>query len=419
MAWHQKLVDYLKGLQPQGEPGLTLDWALVDIVKGFIEAVYERKAAMGLEGYEPTTVNVGDDVQLYTFWRNMQDFFWADVVNADSRWCRRKHLVAGEWVKWAPPYYYTNAGFVTMPTWALWDGTPTGNGGGTRATALGCLLKSAGCDPQGRGFRRVPGLNYPANWRDFNDPAYYWGDSPNFIEPGDILGPWILDDLFRLLNEVIWQVKSNEDPVTPYTEWVLISPNRKYQEGWGDLPTAKINAVNNWINAPLFATTEGVTPPAAANIVGWVDPQWFGSLWRWRAPCRFWEKWAGASADADFYALTYMTELGDEHTFSNFDDPQTPPCPHGWNFSPGEYVLWATETGIAGAEHTSTSILGDFEESVPGSGADVPIPWAPDPSNYIFFSATGWRVDPWGCAVVLRWDVSGGFEYQEPDDWET
>ena len=64
----------------------------------------------------------------------------------------------------------------------------------------------AGLHPSG--FRRVPGAAWPSDWTDANDPAYSYGR----IEPGDIIGPWLLTDLQRGYSALRWTALEAQVP---------------------------------------------------------------------------------------------------------------------------------------------------------------------------------------------------------------
>ena len=96
------------------------------------------------------------------------------------------------------------------------------------------------------GFRRVPGASWPADWTDYNDPAYSYGK----IEAGDIIGPWLFVDLQKGLNAL----------------------TRTYQQmqGWPD---------HTWTSATREGTGSDVdcqTALDAANTA-WTNNSWNGS----------------------------------------------------------------------------------------------------------------------------------------------
>jgi len=62
-------------------------------------------------------------------------------------------------------------------------------------------------------FRRVSGSDWPADWTDFNDPAYSFG----LIQAGDIIGPWIFEDMHNVL-DLMWWTGDERDWSTLDTE---------------------------------------------------------------------------------------------------------------------------------------------------------------------------------------------------------
>lgn len=63
------------------------------------------------------------------------------------------------------------------------------------------------------GFRRVTGSSWPADWTDYDDPAYSYGT----IQAGDIIGPWLFVDLQRGLSALThswWQLQELGQGIT-------------------------------------------------------------------------------------------------------------------------------------------------------------------------------------------------------------
>ena len=91
-------------------------------------------------------------------------------------------------------------------------------------------------------FRRVPsGTSYPSDWTDWNDAAYSYGK----IVAGDIMGPWIFQDLQKALNFLIWTV--------PSYSWTTGTDNYRWGSSGGLRAT--------WAAAKEAAETQAHTTP--------------------------------------------------------------------------------------------------------------------------------------------------------------
>ena len=106
------------------------------------------------------------------------------------------------------------------------------------------------------GFRRVSGDSWPDDWTDDEDDAFSYGTA----QQGDIIGPWLYDDLqkgldaFSALVSVVYWTSTG---ITPYNE------------NWGysadpDLPTA-IAAATSDFNGLTHASISCVPPSRFCN----------------------------------------------------------------------------------------------------------------------------------------------------------
>jgi len=99
------------------------------------------------------------------------------------------------------------------------------------------------------GFRRVPGDAWPADWTDFGDGAYTNGK----IQLGDIVGPWVQDDLQRCFDAMRIRMHVNVDWVwtnsTANRAYALesgIEPDEDYDSIWADAVAEFAVNTQNW-----------------------------------------------------------------------------------------------------------------------------------------------------------------------------
>lgn len=137
------------------------DWSDAAILNEFVDAVNERADAVGY-GIPPVpVVNIGDDVQAVAFFLQFQQWIESDltkfVVSHDAE------------VKRSAGYY---DGRTTIDTWP-------------NLTAI-----------LGTGWRR-----YTVH------PDQAGGVAYGQMQRGDIIGPWIFEDIQKVLNKLIWTLE--------------------------------------------------------------------------------------------------------------------------------------------------------------------------------------------------------------------
>jgi hypothetical protein len=132
---------------------------LNEIVKG----VTERWAPVLYDGWSPfpyAELSAGDTFQDHLFWSALQAYLYLLASNG----------------------YLLKSDFVNTYT-------------------VSELFAEAGI-PQG--YRRVPGAAWPSNWKNYNDPAFV--KDGNFCTRGDIIGPWLIEDVQKVCSVVKYYV---------------------------------------------------------------------------------------------------------------------------------------------------------------------------------------------------------------------
>ncbi len=174
-----------------GTDWADVDWADISIMNQFVAAVNERRwAYFGrdrsyalLAGGEDVTFN---GVQSGALWPSLQTMQYAVSPSGVQALAIQSHDIDG-----------------TPRTLDYYDST-------TKPIlhwVTEAICKAAGLWVNGSeyGFRRA--ITMPDDWTDINDPAYIWQttqNNPNIMRAGDIIGPWIFQDLQSLLNLMIW-----------------------------------------------------------------------------------------------------------------------------------------------------------------------------------------------------------------------
>lgn len=141
----------------------------------------------------------------------------------------------------------------------------------------------AGISPYGfrKAFSYDPLVN---DWRNFDDPMYdgnYSFDNTlvrgTFVIVGEIMGPWLIDDIQKLAEFAQWTMSRSDGLLTAYN-WLLVKePDWRYRgyQGFGttDLPTVKSLAEAAWTPTPTSAV--GILMLAELN---WTQDQYTSNL---------------------------------------------------------------------------------------------------------------------------------------------
>lgn len=347
------------------------DWSAIANVTDFQKAVNERQKALTGADAIGTLKAVGDDVQDHAWIEELQQ--WVEdhcgvfnfVVSHIAGAPRSSGCFEGETVA---PFYMT----------------------------LAEVFSAAGLGT--------------ATWRAYvTHPDDAGVDQERKIAPGDIIGPWLFEDLQAVLNVMVWtraQATAHADGVDNYQwESQALGPG-----GWA--------AYKGWVEA-MWVVGAGIlqTDVAffAANSFGeWENiptgnpPPYDFEQW-WRAdlirscgkPST--EVYNYAKSEMDFYALPVAASVG---TWDDYGDT--------W-MTAGEGVFSFLETvanGDGDGTPAQVTLLGAWIGSL-----DIPNdPWCDDPQPvgapppYGAASNRGYQ-----CADMIgvaRYNITGGFVYQ-------
>jgi hypothetical protein len=142
------------------------------------EAYNERAMAVGYGTNALLTTN--DSPQVHGFYMNPGTVLTNGVAT-----------IQGGLVDICGRYVNTNEFFPQPAGYWPDTGTPLIKSWGANLISPFVVTSFYQCAGITNGFRRA--TTYPADWTDYNDPAYSYGQA----KAGDIIGPWILEDLQR------------------------------------------------------------------------------------------------------------------------------------------------------------------------------------------------------------------------------
>ena len=323
-------------------------WQYATLVNEFVGAVNERKLALGL-GSPLTTVNAGDDVQAATFFTQFQQWVETRLSSFVAAWAGGEALGAG---------WYDGA--ASIPVYA----------------SLAAVFTAAGLDH--------------ADWRRYTTHPDDGGEvAYGQMEVGDIIGPWIFEDIQKCLKVLVWTKRSHEAQV-----------DKVYYYGQGysgvSVAAAQAAAVAAWAEV----SPAGSNPRLGAVSTTWDSPagsEWWTELQRLESKFSVSNVWNSVLRFADWYVWADAARNRGFTGFQAYD----PVVEDRWNlFSQDEPAMDST-TIISGTK------MGDAATApiTPWAGVDQTLGWSGDSSTAFYYS-------PAFVTAVLRWNVEGGFTYQ-------
>ena len=307
------------------------DWSAAAILNEFINAINERASAAGGGVSSAAAVAVGDDVQRVEFFRNLQT-----------------------WIE-----SYLGAFVVSHVA-----GVPRSSG---------CFDNTASIDSYANlaAVFSAAGLEY-SNWRRYTThPDEGGGVAYGQMQAGDIIGPWIFEDLQKCLNVLVW-TKIGCD----------ITGGDSY-EGRGsdtDWATAKAIAEAAWAR-----TGDGNWPHTYSTA--WTFGSKYYAVLSRRTGHFSASVWNGVNRSADFYIKATKPTVFDAYGDDVIEDK--------WSFWLADEPANEETTIVSSSQFGDASVM-------PNN------PWCdkPPPENTRGWDSSG------GMWMVLRWNVAGGFSYQ-------
>ena len=307
-----------------------VDWSAAATLNEFVGAVNERKSALG-QGSPFATVVAGDDVQAASFFVAYQAW-----IEANRGSFVVSHIVGDPWVG---GHYDGEAAIATYAN-------------------LAAVFSGAGLAH--------------SNWRRYTThPDEAGVVAYGQMQAGDIIGPWIFEDIQKCLNVLVWTKKG--------FAWQGGDSYQGVGSSSVSWEAAKATAEANWAR-----TGDGV-PWAVSYSRGFPSgANWAAILERYAGEAYVINVWNGVARYADWYLSTYAAGTYDAYGDDVLEDV---------------FSLWLQDEPATDATTiVSSSKIGDASV-MPNT------PWAD------WNTVRGWDSSTPGMWVVLRWNVSGGFAY--------
>lgn len=314
------------------------DWALLANINDFIKAINERAVAAGLgPGGEIAEKNLGDDVQAAAFWNSLQTW----IEDHDG-----KFLISHDaGVKRSADYY---------------DTTDVSEGAEDYSD-IAATFSAAGLAT--------------ATWRAYpQHPTEGGEDQARKMEPGDIIGPWIFEDLQACLNVLIWTA----------TESFKATTTQKYYGTATDEAT--------WADAKAVAEADWQLKSDSSEYMG-SQAAGYRDANGFQAVIRRMRIYQVSSANSMNRRVRWqiLTEE-DDTAWDNHDDPVGDN--EGW-------VVWLVDDpDTSGTSSTFNSNLSSFPN------------WCPEPPMDTQLRY-GWKSQTydWTSVAIKQFDVEDGFVY--------
>jgi len=267
-------------------------------------------------------------------------------------------------------------------------------------------------------FRRA--TTYPTDWTDWSDTAYSAGKI-TLGTPRDILGPWIPSDIQKAFNMLIWSAVSNFEyglsvpngfSTRPLIKGIIYSysDDDEYNGSCG-------NSNDTWEEILAAAESDWARDTGHEMYVVWHGPRKYSA----RSHGNRYGKSAWMEEQRTFVYIDNLPEIARE--IDCYILAQAPDIALGDDISVfdalGESIAenkWSLVTSFASSStSTATSdyiISSAFGTMPPWGGTPTPPPaYPPDKRNYSWRGFSAGYFDGGNAAAIMRWNVSGGFDY--------
>ena len=276
-----------------------MDWQAASFLNELKAGIAERWNAVWNDGSVPV-VAAGDDIQAASFWASMQNTFldptgalpmvtrFVDTVNGPTTF---DNVTPTGGNNYDPTYIPVGQVYLTLATWQAQSGLTSG-------------------------FRRA--TVYPANPANYADPAFSYG----VCQPGDIIGPWLWDDLHSALGPL--NITLLTGPATRPSGIVVwdaggVAVPAKYGSGENKatMALAQAAAIANYANSTL------TNPPPQATTTAYQagGGGYYAQIFRQLAYIKVIPFPNAAAFDADLYVPPMMAPYGSGTVFDANGDP--------------------------------------------------------------------------------------------------
>jgi len=320
------------------------DWASASLLNEFVDAVNERKIAVG-QGGPLSTVQVGDDVQaaggvLGQVQDAIEGMLGSFVVSHDNGTKRQLNF----WRNEGGPEPHTDT-----------------------YTSVGHLLQAMG-------------VTGSMGWRRYRDAPESEGGTLETgpFQVGDIIGPWLFDDLQTALNGLIWT------GAVPGIENLTNFGEGARQEGW---LAAIAQADADW--------DSGDNEHSDTNEKSEADTTGVWDSGVWRAVCR------RVISRASVPTTTTMARHVAWYAYSERAYTDGDWDANGDTLLEDKWEVWLDEPfGIGEATQSSQWLGATMTQPI---WCDAPV--EDGPRSDLGYAA-------WNAVAIISWDVAGGFTYR-------
>jgi len=354
----------------ENDPAWTpLDWASADFLNEYVDAVNERLLAIRLGGQCLDAVQPGDDVQLTATYPNYPE--WPQDESGIIWELQRAviaHWVEDQDISLLKFFARSHEADTSKRSLAFWH---------TSAEAY-----IPDYYPTDDAARIAAGLPSPLFRRYRDKPPSEGGtlEAPGLIQPGDIIGPWIFEDLQKILNVLIW---TSECDYRPFIEGA--------GERWYGWQGSANQSYETWVEAKSVASGDFKYIAWASTIYaytrGYQPTNWYQAEMA-RGERKMWAIHSPTSMAREVAWYNHASAYGD---FNNNGDPVLD----------GLWSRWLTEQYAVTVPAITSVFLGQ---------ASSPPVWCEKPPAQYVTTMRGYGVTD--ISNVISWDVAGGFTYR-------
>ncbi len=255
------------------------------------------------------------------------------------------------------------------------------------------------------GWRRVTGANWPADWTDYADPAFSYG----YCQSGDIIGPWLWDDLQDGYDALRWTKASA--PNVNVGSGVKTAARKRPTDGSDANRTNAWNEFeSNWGSAGWTAFSEGANAEyfyrkcrefASNSLPNYVYGADISSLGNVQAEPCVTTNWGGIWLNVADLSFSWDCYLGVNAGGKTWADLGA----YGWTEN-GSWNLWDSGASAAGRFRATAKETYSGEENPMDANAGVYGVWSetvpdPAPATSVYEMEQAQT-----CSWVLKWDFS-------------
>lgn len=328
----------------------STDWSALTFVEQFVKAVSERRQSVGQSALSNPAV--GWDVQSAAASPGVTELSWRylqSILEGLVTSFVNSHDSGGNI---RATDYYDGRATIDMWTQAAW--------------------------------RTAAGINASGFTRKYPDGAGGTTTAYGLMQAGDYIGPWIFNELKAGLDLLVWTKPTS-------TMWNLDAATNNIKKGIEDgYATWAAVKVATKAEYDASGSSSDVTPNVFTRGDWSAGPQYGAVMQRDVCNLKISSLPIMCKRAIDYYIKAIKSQS--HAVFADFGD----------DVLDGLWSLFSTHTpATPAASHHSPDRVGDF--------AVDPLPWCDEPTSGNTPTGRGWGADD--DAVIVRWNVTGGFVY--------